>query len=403
MKRTFIKGGITAPSGFRASGIHAGIKPPPNLDLALILSDKEAVMAGVFTKNRLPAAPVILDRQRLKGLKGRAIIMNSGNANACTGSQGLKDARTMTQDLAKYMNNPTSQVFVASTGIIGHPLPISKIQKAIPSLVKKARLGGHIDAAKAIMTTDTVHKEMALEIPMGAHSIKIGGMAKGSGMIHPNMATMLAFITTDATISPRTFQKALTCAVAQSFNCISVDGDTSTNDTVLAMANGMTEHPVIQPHTKAFQVFQEGLSEVCKSLALKVCQDGEGKTKVVLVKVQGAKTTNQAKKIAHTIVTSPLVKTALFGEDPNWGRFMAAIGRAGVPINPQNIDLHFDNIQVVKGGLGLPSTQMKRAKRIMKQPAFEVTVSMGKGPGSFHFWTNDLTYNYIAINTAYPT
>ncbi len=398
-----MKGGITAPKGFRASGVHAGIKPPSNLDLALIYSDTDAVMAGVFTKNCLPAAPVILDRQRLKTHKGRAIIINSGNANACTGNPGIQDAKTMTRLLADHANIPASQVFVASTGIIGHPLPISTIAKAVPSLVKKIRKGGHLDAAKAIMTTDTVYKECALAIPLGSYSVTIGGMAKGSGMIHPDMATMLAFITTDASISPKTFQKALTLAVDQSFNCISVDGETSTNDMVLAMANGIAEYPVLQPHTKAMQCFQDGLSKVCKTLALKVCHDGEGQTKVVLVRVQGARSTNQAKKIAHTIVTSPLVKTALFGEDPNWGRVMAAIGRAGVPVNPKSIDLYFDNIQVVEGGLGLHSTNLKLAKRIMKQSSFEVTVSLGKGPGTFQFWTNDLTHDYITINTAYPT
>lgn len=403
MKASTHKGGITAPKGFLASGIHAGIKASPHLDLALILSECEGPIAGVFTKSTLPAAPVILDKKKLKARIGQAIIINSGNANACTGAQGLLDAHAMSAATAQVLGISPQVVFVGSTGIIGHPLPMERIRSAIPALVHQACKNGHIQAAQAIMTTDTGYKEAAVQFPLGKHLVHIGGMAKGSGMIHPDMATMLAYLTTDTAIEPQALQQSLHLAVQQSFNCISVDGDTSTNDTVLLLANGMAGNPVLRKDTKAMTQFQEALNSICRILALKICRDGEGLTKVVLVQVHGAQSNLAAKKVARTIVTSPLVKTAFFGEDPNWGRIMAAIGRAEVPLHPKSIDLFFNHVPVVKNGVGLGSNFISRAKRVMQRSEFTISVNLGKGPGSYQFWTTDLSYDYVKINTAYPT
>lgn len=398
-----LKGGVTAPKGFTAAGMHAGIKPAPQLDLALIASSHPASMAAVFTKSRLPAAPVIVNRRKLKQPVGRAIIINSGNANACTGSQGLTDATHMASLVAQELQIEPKTVYVGSTGLIGQPLPLAKIRKAVPSLAHRIRRSGHREAAKAIMTTDTFHKETALQTTIGQTPIRVGGMAKGSGMIHPDMATMLAYITTDACMTPQAFQHALRSAVDLSFNRISVDGDTSTNDTVMGMANGLAGNPQLTLKSPGYQAFQTLLNRVCLSLALEIGKDGEGRTKLVKICVTGAKTDRHAKRIAQTIATSPLVKTALFGADPNWGRIMAAIGRAGVPVSAHSIRLDFNGVPVVKDGKGLGASYQKRAQDIMQREEFQITASLGIGSGSYYLWTTDLTYEYVKINTAYPT
>ena len=334
-----LPGGITAPKGFLASGIHCGIKPIPDLDLALVVSEQPGPIAGFLTTNHVQAAPIILTRRQLKKEQGQAIIINSGNANAVTGTQGLADARTMAQGVSKALGIKPSLVFIGSTGIIGRPLPIHHIQEGIPRLVTTLRKSGQVAAAKAIMTTDTYPKQIALQASVGGHRITIGGMAKGSGMIHPNMATMLAYLTTDALITPKALHLALQTSVQDSFNCITVDGDTSTNDSVLCLANGLAKNPLIHPKTPHWKVFHSLLREACIALALEICRDGEGCTKLVELIVRGTRTTQDAKKIAETIATSLLVKTAIFGEDPNWGRIIAAAGRAGVPLQPKHMTL----------------------------------------------------------------
>ncbi|MGB0911485.1 MAG: bifunctional glutamate N-acetyltransferase/amino-acid acetyltransferase ArgJ [Nitrospirales bacterium] len=399
MKR--MKGGVTAPYGFTASGIHAGVKPSPLLDMALIMSEVEGPIAGVFTKNKIPAAPVTLDREYLKKHLGRAILINSGNANACTGKQGLLDAKEMSRLVANHFNATPTSVFVGSTGVIGPRLPMTVIRKGVPILIQRLRKSGHRDAARAIMTTDTTLKEIAIQTRIGKQLVTIGGMAKGSGMIHPNMATMLAYITTDAVIKPSTLQTALQYATDSSFNAISVDGETSTNDTVLCLANGLAQNTLIQGNSFNTEKFQQALTEVCHHLAINICQDGEGTNKVVEILVEGSRTQKDAKLIANTVATSPLVKTALFGEDPNWGRFMAAIGRAGPVIKPQSIQISFDGVMIVKNGQELNPSKERQVQRIMRKKTYMIKITVGKGKASTRVWTTDYSYDYIKINASY--
>ncbi|GJL55430.1 MAG: arginine biosynthesis bifunctional protein ArgJ [Nitrospirales bacterium] len=399
MTRT--NGGVTAPKGFKASGIHAGIKAAPILDLALLVSDVEGPIAGVFTNNRIPAAPVILDRLHLKKPYGQAMIINSGNANACTGAQGLLDAEEMAILVAKRLDIPPTSVFVGSTGVIGPRLSMPAIRNGIPLLMQRLRKSGHRDAARAIMTTDTTMKEIAVHTRIGKHLVSIGGMAKGSGMIHPDMATMLAYITTDAAIHPTVLQALLREAVDSSFNTISVDGETSTNDTVLCLANGMAGNPMLQAQTGNAKIFQLALNHVCQTLAMKICQDGEGATKIVEILVRGAKKDHDAKQIAKTLATSPLVKTALFGEDPNWGRFMVAIGRSGPAIQPKHIEIAFENVTMVKNGQEVTPSKERQVQRVMKKKSYTISIKVGKGKGSSKVWTTDFSYDYVKINASY--
>lgn len=396
-----IGGGITAPLGFLAAGIHAGIKKASVPDLALVVSVQEGPIAGVFTKNRVAAAPVLLDRLHLRHGVGRAIIMNSGNANACTGARGLTDAEEMVGLVARRVGTAPHAVFVGSTGVIGQPLPMACIRRGIPTLVKRLRRSGGAEAARAILTTDTKAKQVAVRTRIAGRLVTVGGMAKGAGMIHPDMATMLAYLTTDAAIEQRTLQRALLAAVARSFNCISVDGDTSTNDTVLCLANGMAGTPVLRAGSPEFALLQRLLDHACFSLAMQVCRDGEGVTKVVEVVVTGARTQADARQVAKTVATSNLVKTALFGEDANWGRIMAAIGRSGVPVDPNRINLAFDGISIVKEGTGLGPLAERRIARIVRRKEFTVTAHLGQGQTTARLWTTDLSYDYVRINATY--
>lgn len=393
--------GVTAPQGFQATGIHCGIKKPGLLDLALIVSTVTGPIAGVFTKNKVAAAPVILDRLHLRRRRGRAIIVNSGNANACTGPKGLVAAKTMASLVAKSLTVPVNQVFVGSTGVIGRVLPIDRVKAGIPDLIDKLSIHGGDLAAQAILTTDLRPKTTALRARIGGRLVTIGGMAKGSGMIHPNMATMLAYLTSDAAISPTALQQALNSAVDQSFNCITVDGDTSTNDTVLCLSNGLAENSTIQPGTQDYRRFEQLLREACQTLALAICRDGEGVTKIVRIQVDGAKTTAAAKQVATTVATSNLVKTALFGEDANWGRVMGAIGRSGVPIDQEKISVHFDKVAMVKHGMGTGLAAERKIAQIFKHKEFTISVSLGQGRASAHMWTTDLSYDYVRINASY--
>ena len=398
-----IKGGVTAPTGFLAAGIHAGIKPAPLPDLALLASTHPGIMAGVLTQNRIVAAPVLLCRRQLKKHAGQAMIINSGNANAFTGSQGMSDAMEMRRLASAALRLPVGSVFVGSTGVIGRPLPMPAIREAVPPLTRLLSRSGHKPAAQAIMTTDTRSKEVAVQAGIGGRLVTIGGMAKGSGMIHPDMATMLAYLTTDAAIAPRALQAALTRAVNDTFNCISVDGDTSTNDTVLCLANGRAGNPAIQTGTPQWDTFSALLHEACLSLALQICRDGEGATKIVEIIVRGTRSNREAKKIAQTIATSPLVKTAVFGEDPNWGRIVAAAGRAGVKFNPAKIGLAFDKTRVVHNGQPVGDRADNQAQRIMRKKQYVLTLSLGNHPGCAKLWTTDLSYEYVRINASYTT
>ncbi len=393
--------GVTAPQGFTAAGIHCGIKKPGILDLALLVSTVPGPIAGVFTKNRVVAAPVILDRRHLRHHRGRAIIVNSGNANACTGAPGLQAATAMADAVARSLAIPRTQVFVGSTGVIGRVLPIDRVTAGIPTLITKLSHTGGRQAAQAILTTDLRPKTIALQTKIGGRVVTIGGMAKGSGMIHPNMATMLGYLTTDAAIAPAALQRALKSAVDQSFNCISVDGDTSTNDTVLCLANGLAKNATIQAGTKHYRQFEQLLTEASQALALAICRDGEGVTKVVKIAVEGAQTLAAARRVASTVATSNLVKTALFGEDANWGRVMGAIGRSGVPINPDKLTVRFDKVVMVKRGMGTGLAAERKIAQVFKQKEFTISIDLGQGQAAAHMWTTDLSYDYVRINASY--
>ena len=393
--------GVTAPQGFEAAGIHCGIKKPGILDLALLVSTVPGPIAGVFTRNRVVAAPVILDRRHLRQHRGRAIVVNSGNANACTGAQGLKAAEAMAAAVAQGLAIPVTHVFVGSTGVIGRVLPIDRVKEGIPTLIAKLSRTGGRQAAQAILTTDLRPKTVVVQARIGGKVVTIGGMAKGSGMIHPNMATMLGYLTTDAAIAPAALQRALKSAVDQSFNCITVDGDTSTNDTVLCLANGLAKNATIQSGTTHYRQFEELLTQASQALALAICRDGEGVTKVVKIAVGGAKTMAAAKRVASTIATSNLVKTALFGEDANWGRVMGAIGRSGVPINPDKLTVCFDKVVMVKHGMGTGLAAERKIAQVFKKKEFTISVDLGQGRASTHMWTTDLSYDYVRINASY--
>ncbi|HKY73057.1 MAG TPA: bifunctional glutamate N-acetyltransferase/amino-acid acetyltransferase ArgJ [Nitrospira sp.] len=393
--------GITAPLGFRAAGLHCGIKKPGLLDLALVVSEQSGPIAGLFTTNQVVAAPVTLDRRHLRRGVARAILINSGNANACTGHQGMAAAHKTAVLVARMLGSPVHEVFIGSTGVIGRALPVDRIINALPDLVKRLSRTGGARAARAILTTDLKPKSVVRRARINGRLITIGGMAKGSGMIHPDMATMLGCLTTDAVITRKALQRALTQAVDVSFNCISVDGDTSTNDTVLCLANGMAGNREIKEGTPAFRRFVALLTAACEPLALAICRDGEGVTKVVMIEVIGAATAAHARAVAQTIGTSNLVKTALFGEDANWGRVMAAIGRAGVRLNPNRISLSFDGVPMVRQGVGLGMVAERRIAKVFRRKEFTISVGLGQGRHRAHLWTTDLSYDYVRINASY--
>ncbi len=398
---TRARGGVATPRGFTAAGIHCGIKKKRLPDLALLVSERNGPVAGVFTTNRLAAASVTLNRQKLRRKTARALLVNSGNANAMTGRQGYADAVEMAMLVAKRLKIAPQTVFVSSTGVIGQPLPMARIRQGVPAVIAKLRRTGGHDAARAILTTDLRTKEAAYSARIGGRMVTVGGMAKGSGMIHPDMATMLAYVTTDAAIEPSALQRALAAAVAKSFNCISVDGDSSTNDTVLCLANGLAGNRTLRKGSSALAAFQQLLDRVCLDLAMKIIHDGEGVTKIVKLAVTGARTHADAKRIANTIGTSLLVKTALFGEDANWGRIAAALGRAGVPLDPRRIGLAFDRVPILRAGRPLGASAQRKIDRIVKNREFTITIDVGGGPASAALWITDLSYEYVRINASY--
>lgn len=393
--------GVTYPRGFLASGVRAGIKEHGE-DTALIFSKFPASAAGVFTTNVVEAAPVSISRSRLPSATSRAIVANSGNANACTGEQGLKDARAMTSHCASLLGVADGEVLVASTGIIGRPMPMDRVGKGISDAVAALNEGGWESAARAIMTTDTRLKVAQADLVVGGKTVRIGGMAKGAGMICPNVATMLAFITTDACITPKMLDLCLRRAADATFNCLTVDGDSSTNDTVIALANGQADNAIIQSEGEPMNAFEAGLTSVCGSLARAVASDGEGATKLVTVTVEGASSFEDARRIAKTVANSPLVKTAMFGCDPNWGRVLAAAGRAGVAFDPKSVELAFGDTVLVDRGEPVGFSE-SAVREYLSGSEVHVSLIVGKGRGSATVWTCDLTYDYVKINAEYHT
>lgn len=387
-------------NGFKYSGISAGIKKKGEKDLALIYSDELLSAAGVFTTSKVKAAPVILDMERIEKGEARAVIINSGNANACTGPQGLDDAKGTAHAVAKEMNLKDEEILVCSTGVIGQRLPLDNIVMAVPELVSSLNEEGADDVARAIMTTDSFQKTFSLTKEINGKLVSVGGIAKGAGMISPDMATMLSFVMTDAIINPEMLSHALKVAVDVSFNCITVDGDMSTNDTVIALASGASG-ATISEGSAGHLTFLSMMKEVMINLAKMIVSDGEGATKLIEINVRGAETPAEAKKAALKIANSPLVKTAFYGEDANWGRIAGAVGGADIRMDESRLDIFFDDVQLVKGGLFTGDEAEKSATAVMKKKEVVLTVEINLGTHESTIWTCDLTHDYIRINAEY--
>lgn len=391
--------------GFLSAVTKAHIKKGSDReDLGLIFSETPATAAGVFTRNQVKAASVLIDRERIQAGSGRAILVNSGNANACTGDRGLQDTRTLTRQAATLLAIPEDQVFMASTGVIGLPLPLRRIQRAIPALQGNLTSAGLPALARAIMTTDTFPKIIAQEVTLGKQTGRVVGLAKGAGMIRPDLATMLCFVLTDVSVTSGVLKVILSEAVDQSFNRITVDGDTSTNDLVLALANGRAGNPPLtDSKNMAARSFSRALNKVLLGLAKMIVRDGEGATKQVELIIRGARTAAEARIMGFTVAESPLVKTALFGEDANWGRILAALGRSGIAFDPGKVDLFFGPVQVVGRGISLGSDREAPASRVLTKSAFTVTVDLHLGKARASVFTCDLSLDYVKINAHYRT
>jgi glutamate N-acetyltransferase/amino-acid N-acetyltransferase len=386
--------------GFKAAGAACGLKKKAGRkDLGLIYAEVPATVAGLFTRNRVQAAPVLLDRQRVTAGVCRALIVNSGNANCCTGEQGMLASLRMAQAAAADLGLAEEEVLVASTGVIGEPLPVEKIEAAVPGLVAALNTEGIADLAEAIMTTDTVPKVVRRQGELEGKTFTIAAVAKGAGMIRPDMATMLCFVMTDIQASAAVLKEVLAASVDRSLNRITVDGDTSTNDTVLLMASGVSGIALENPNRR--QVFQSVLDDVLITMAKWLIKDGEGATKLVEIIVKGAASDQDAHRIADTIANSNLTKTALFGEDANWGRILAAAGRAGVPLDPSKIDIAFGPVLMVQNGLGRGKAVEAGATEILKQPEFEITIDLKMGSGTASVFTCDFSIDYVKINADY--
>jgi len=397
------EGTVTSPIGFSASATYAGLKKPGGegvLDVGLLCSDVPCVAAGVFTTNRVRAAPVLLCQQRLAKATAQALVVNAGCANACTGPQGMANAVSMAEAAAKTLGLPPENVLVASTGVIGQPLPIERLREAIGRMTP-TRDGGH-DLARAIMTTDTSPKEIAVEVAIGEATATVAGIAKGSGMICPNMATMLAFLTTDAAVDAALARAALREAVDESFNMVAVDNDTSTNDMVLLLANGLAGNEPLQAGSEYAAVFQAALRQVCVHLARWIARDGEGATKLMEVTVEGALTLDQARAAARTVATSSLVKAAIHGNDPNWGRIAAAVGRSGAEMDWSKTDLYLEGLCLVRGGCPEQFSQ-PQVRRLLSAAEVRVKVCLNLGAESATAWGCDLSAEYVRINADYLT
>jgi glutamate N-acetyltransferase/amino-acid N-acetyltransferase len=395
-----VAGGITAVKGVRAAGVACGIKAG-RLDLALIVSDRPAPVAGVFTRNRVRAAPVLLCQKLLAGRRLSAIVANSGNANACTGRPGLADAELVGKWTAEAVRRPAREVFVCSTGVIGQRLSLEKLRRGVRQAALSLSAEGGRNAALAIMTTDRRPKERAVAFTVDGLRVTVGGIAKGAGMICPDMATTLCFLATDAAVEAVHLQRALREAVDRSFNRISVDGDTSTNDTVLCFATGRAGARRLTPRGTAWGRFQEALTRVARDLAHLVVRDGEGATKFVEVRVKGARTPADAQAAARTVANSPLVKTTLYGQDCNWGRIFAAAGRSGAQVVPDRLALSVCGVPVAKGGLGLGPLAEQQANERLREADVTLELDLGLGRAEAVMWTTDLTEEYVKENAGY--
>jgi glutamate N-acetyltransferase/amino-acid N-acetyltransferase len=389
--------------GFIASGIAAGIKKNNQRDLALIVSQLPALAAGVFTTNRVKAAPVILSMQRIRNGSARAILINAGCANACTGRQGLADAERLSKRLAKYLEIEPESILLGSTGVIGKRLPVAVIEDSLPRLIHGLSPQGLGEAAQAMMTTDTFPKAVLQKGLIQGRRITIAGIAKGAGMISPKMATLLSFVMTDAAISLPALRRALREGVERSFNRITVDGDMSTNDTLIVLANGHAENSPIGLQGPGYEKFSTLLNGVLQTLAKMIVWDAEGATKLVQVRVQGARTEGEAETAARAVANSPLVKTAFFGNDANWGRILCALGYSGVPIDPEKIDVFFDRVQIVRRGKATGEKEDQEATAVMKQREYTLRIHLHQGRKEASIWTSDFSYDYVKINAAYRT
>jgi len=387
--------------GFLFSGIHGGIKKDGRRDLGLIFSEVPCQVAGLFTTNTIKAAPVQVDEERIKRGICQAVVINSGNANACTGRQGLQDARKVCLQIGKRLGIDSKLVLIASTGVIGVPLPVRKIEGGIPELVESLSPEGWMRTVEAIMTTDTFPKVEVATCQLKGKRVKLCGMVKGAGMICPNVATMLSFLVTDASIRSSVLQKMLKEAAETSYNSITVDGETSTNDTVLLLANGSADHSPIRQMDRDAAKFQTMLSEVCQHLAKSVVKDGEGATKFIEILVKGARRQEDAKQAAYAIAHSPLVKTACFGEDANWGRILCALGHSGARVVPDRIDLFFDEVPLVRKGMGIGPASEDRAAQVLKKKSFRMILDLHQGKGRFSVFTTDFSIDYVKINASY--
>lgn len=397
--------GVTAPKGFLASGIHCGLKKNNlKLDLALIYSEVQANSAGVYTKNKVKGAPIYITKEHLSNKKAQAIIVNSGNANTCNGSDGLVKAKRMAELQGKALRLKTSDILVASTGVIGVPLNIDAIKDGIPMLTERLSKEGYEDAATAIMTTDTYKKQLAFEFKIKDKVVTIGAMAKGSGMIEPNMGTMLSFITTDLNISGELLSEALKESTKISYNRVSVDGDTSTNDMVLVLANGLASNEEIVEKNDDYYTFIDVLNTLNITLSKMIAKDGEGATKLIECIVSNCKSEKDAEILSKSVINSPLVKTAIFGSDANWGRVLCALGYSGVNINPDKVNLSFKSsvgeVEVCKDGMPLPFDEVK-VKEILLKDEIQILISMNSGKYSSKAWGCDLSYDYVKINGDY--
>ena len=401
-----VEGGVCAAKGFTAGGIHCGIrKNHSKKDLSLIVSAVPASAAAVYTTNLVKGAPLIVTKNHLQNGIAQAVICNSGNANTCN-ANGIEIAERMSALTACHLGISPDDIIVASTGVIGQPLSIDPIEKALPALVAGLSSEGGKDAAVGIMTTDTVMKEIAVEFEIGGHTCRIGGIAKGSGMIHPNMATMLVFITTDCAIAPDMLRKALSGDIANTFNMVSVDGDTSTNDMVSVLANGLAGNEPITCEGEAFDVFMKALNTVTVDLCRKIAGDGEGATKLLECRVTGGKDIANARTVAKSVICSSLLKAAMFGADANWGRVLCAIGYSGADVDVNKVDVSFRScagqVGVCKNGAGIPFSE-EEAKQVLLQKEIEILVGLGDGDADATAWGCDLTYDYVKINGDYRT
>lgn len=397
-----INGGVTAPEGFFATGVACGLKKDGKKDLAIICSEDGAAAAGVFTTNKVKGHSLQVTMEHIKKGYANAIVINSGNANACVGEQGYADAKEIAELTAQMLECSPEDILIGSTGVIGKRLNMEAVRAGIEKLVEGMDPDGGHDAQEAIMTTDTLYKEIAVELEIQDAKVVIGGMAKGSGMIHPNMATMIGVITTDINISRKLLDKALKDIIKHTFNRVSVDGETSVCDMVLIMANGMADNPGVVNEDEDYEKFVKGLDHVCTHLARLIAKDGEGATKLVEVVVEGALNTEDAYKAASAIAKSPLVKTTVFGEDANWGRIITAAGYSGAEFDPNYVDILLGDLLVCKSG-SVVFFDEKRAKEILQEKEVKITVKLNKGVYADRIWTCDYSYDYVKINASYRT